>query len=419
MFISQNNLLVSIKMLSQVETASNSYDALIERAKASSRLGVVTTTEVITPEVASRLLEGMGKNRSLKQAKKNQYLSDMQQGRWSSTSLIRILDDGSLGDGQHRMMAVKALGRPVAFQVMTGMPRDEMYTIDTGAARNLYDVAQIAGIDTPAKGLSAIKLLLKYSGITRKSPYSLSNSDIFDVAKVIEDGILFVDNQRLSSREVLSAPVYAALILCYYNENHERLADFVRIITSGPKERAALIDKAAPATPALAFMDWYQKTVKGNGNSGDSISQERFDRTLNAARSFCARLDTSRIGSKKRPARYSIEQLKGLRCLQVKSDFKRFQTTHQACKNLWQKGLASVIKVAYDHLKPGVTYGIEDMKAIFQRQENSFRLSSIKIGVSEVALDEALSRVFIQRALDDGSLEYGESVDGKARYIAT
>jgi hypothetical protein len=96
--------------------------------------------ETITPTKAKKMLELNTCNRKVRQLKVNEYANEMAQGRWKMTGQgLIFLEDGSLGDGQHRLLAIVQSGATVKMPVARGAAMDAMAGIDTGAKRSIAD----------------------------------------------------------------------------------------------------------------------------------------------------------------------------------------------------------------------------------------------------------------------------------------
>jgi len=98
------------------------------------------TIETITPSMAKKMLELNTCNRKIRQGKINEYANEMSAGRWMLTGQgIIFLDDGSLGDGQHRLHAIVQSGVTVQIPVVRGVSSLAMGGIDVGAKRSVAD----------------------------------------------------------------------------------------------------------------------------------------------------------------------------------------------------------------------------------------------------------------------------------------
>jgi hypothetical protein len=74
--------------------------------------GMEMTYELITPELASSLLETNSNNRNLSKGTVEAYANDMLAGNWDESvgDAISIDTDGVLRNGQHRLSAIVLSG---------------------------------------------------------------------------------------------------------------------------------------------------------------------------------------------------------------------------------------------------------------------------------------------------------------------
>lgn len=115
--------------------------------------GVVPMT--ITPEIAGDLLGKNTMNRKMRDPRVIRIAKDIQDGRWQDLNgeTIKIADDGTLLDGQHRLTAVIVANQPITTYVAFGVSKEAFETIDTGLKRSGQDTLFVAGEDN-ARGLS-------------------------------------------------------------------------------------------------------------------------------------------------------------------------------------------------------------------------------------------------------------------------
>ncbi len=92
-------------------------------------------------------------NRNVKAAKVVQYARDMASGQWNSDSgeTIKFDVNGTLIDGQNRLLAVIEAGIPIDFDVARGLPISAMLVLDSGASRGGADALKIAGATDRAR----------------------------------------------------------------------------------------------------------------------------------------------------------------------------------------------------------------------------------------------------------------------------
>lgn len=101
---------------------------------------------LVSPALASQILQANTSNRPIRVATVMRYLRDMQSNNWQCNGeTIKIASDGTLLDGQHRLTAVAKLGRPVEMMIVSGLPRDAFETIDTGVRRTTSQILSMGG----------------------------------------------------------------------------------------------------------------------------------------------------------------------------------------------------------------------------------------------------------------------------------
>lgn len=109
-----------------------------------SNSGVKTEIMDITPAMAMRILEKNTRNRRKSANAVKRYAELMKKGKWQlNGDAIRIADDGTLLDGQHRLQAVLETGLTVPMMIVTGLPFETFTTIDVGRKRTGGDVIGI------------------------------------------------------------------------------------------------------------------------------------------------------------------------------------------------------------------------------------------------------------------------------------
>lgn len=98
----------------------------------------------VTPEMADELLRMNSNNRTVRDYMVRQYAQMMKEGRWDekTPATISFYKDGTLADGQHRLMAVKRAGVTLQMLVVFGCDRSPF--IDTGMRRTSKDCLRIA-----------------------------------------------------------------------------------------------------------------------------------------------------------------------------------------------------------------------------------------------------------------------------------
>lgn len=100
----------------------------------------VTTTEIVTPEIARRYLEANYANRAVRGAWVDELAGVILRGQWRETHQGIAFDlNGRLLDGQHRLMAIAQAGRTVKLLVTRDLPEDVFRVVDAGKSRSIAD----------------------------------------------------------------------------------------------------------------------------------------------------------------------------------------------------------------------------------------------------------------------------------------
>lgn len=119
---------------------------------------VQTGIERIGPAEAEAILIKNTHNRSVK-ARVGDMAREMAEGRWIlNGESIKITSDGTLSDGQHRLLAVVESGATIETVVVRGLPASSQETVDTGIKRSLSDVLSLRG-ETSCTTLAAALML--------------------------------------------------------------------------------------------------------------------------------------------------------------------------------------------------------------------------------------------------------------------
>ena len=119
----------------------------------------ITEKVLVSPYLASKLLEKNIDNRAVKQSVVDSYADEMANGNWREDTFefIKISKEGNLLDGQHRLLAVVKSQTSIKFQIAYGLPDDVFQVLDTGSVRSSKDVFTIKKIDNANAITSSIK----------------------------------------------------------------------------------------------------------------------------------------------------------------------------------------------------------------------------------------------------------------------
>lgn len=148
---------------------------------------IETRIENITPERAKAYLLGNTRNRRVGGVNLGKLCASMRKGEWKlNGEAIKIASDGTILDGQHRLMACVETGTPFETLIVTGLPFDTQDTMDTGKSRTLADVLTLNGYKngvTLAAVTTGIMKVEKYgirSGFSNNAGWFVTNKEALD-----------------------------------------------------------------------------------------------------------------------------------------------------------------------------------------------------------------------------------------------
>lgn len=177
--------------------------------------GLQHTMELVTPELAKKYLSRNRTNRKLEKAYVALWINQILTGNWKQTGdPIRFDIKGNLIDGQHRLTAIVKTGIAQFMLVVTGLPEDAKYVIDTGKKRTASDVLSISGIKNPGLISSVIKM---YLGLKNADGITTTDSRMNSVRYKTPNNIVLAEYQ--SNPDLWQDVV--PLIQKYYNAIHK------------------------------------------------------------------------------------------------------------------------------------------------------------------------------------------------------
>jgi hypothetical protein len=134
----------------------------------------------MTPDWALQILEQNTHNRSSRPTLVAQIANDICAGRWLLTpQTCSIATDGTLLDGQHRLMAIVKSGQTVPLMLATECPPEVFTAIDTGVSRTAGDLLRIEGI----ANYNNIAALIKAVTLYRNTPHVVWTSSCYPISK--------------------------------------------------------------------------------------------------------------------------------------------------------------------------------------------------------------------------------------------
>ena len=133
--------------------------------------------ELVTPEKAREYLKHNTHNRKAQAARVNTIARDIINDKWTlSPTPISFAADGTLLDGQHRLMAIIRANKPIYLFVARNVPNGTIF--DRGKSRSAKDALDIFGYDVSNTAIALINFKAKlenHSGLVH-----LTDQEILD-----------------------------------------------------------------------------------------------------------------------------------------------------------------------------------------------------------------------------------------------
>lgn len=143
-------------------------------------MSIKTETRVIIPEEAGAILERNVNNRNVRPLKVQTYANDMKAGKWKlNGESIKFNGNGTLYDGQHRLLACVLAGKSFETVVVSGLTEAMHATLDVGMGRTLADELRWMGEKDVNSLASSLNLYWQYeNGITHNRVSASRNQAI-------------------------------------------------------------------------------------------------------------------------------------------------------------------------------------------------------------------------------------------------
>lgn len=226
--------------------------------------------EKITPAKAAQMLAMNVRNRNVRKVVVARYAQDMANDRWHFNGApILIGKDGTLYDGQHRLLAIVESGRPQQMVVMYGVEERAKYTIDSGTARKPGDILAFAGHSNPNETAAIARLVMAVEDGRAFAGYRPSNVRIREWVEDNPEIEHAAGIYRLAYRQVPCAPsvVSAAFMLCYRIDPDDAREFFVTKLIN---------TEGLTADDPVKALRYLLGNLKGRDSSGIRYDQLRY-----------------------------------------------------------------------------------------------------------------------------------------------
>lgn len=258
--------------------------------------------ELIDSSRAKQLLSANAHNRPLSKRNLAKITHAMRAGHWKFTAdPIRLADDGTLLDGQHRLTSVIQVDTALPFVVVRGLSKDVFDCIDTNQPRTAADVFAVNGEEDAPSLVAALRFVDLASNDYITTRFSNIQMELMlDQHPGIRDSIAYIKQFKHQALKIPARVLHGYHYL--FAAKHAPLADeFIRKLLTGENVSAdepvyllrnALIANAARRRSvgltakhiaAIACKAWNftrrgQKisVLKWGGESINSLKPEKF-----------------------------------------------------------------------------------------------------------------------------------------------
>ncbi|MEV6769932.1 hypothetical protein AB0N05_15025 [Nocardia sp. NPDC051030] len=203
------------------------------------------THEIVNFDAATarRMLESNHNNRTVRETRVQQYLDDMNSGRWRfNGEAIKIAADGTLLDGQHRLMAIaRTSGKVFPMLVVRGLSRDAQVTMDQGAKRSPGDQLTLTGLagHNTTMVAAALRVYLVWMegnlfGDVVRGGIPVSTTKVVEFADTFPDLVTRAERFATVAARLKCRPAVACAVAIRLSEIDDlAAAEFVRLWDTG------------------------------------------------------------------------------------------------------------------------------------------------------------------------------------------
>ena len=199
---------------------------------------------LITPEYALELLSDNIGNRKVKEQVVARYVKDMLAGCWKEDTgeLIKIAQDGTILDGQHRLLAIVKSGVEISLHIATGLSNDIFSVIDTGTLRDANDTLFVNSVENTliiSRSIQFYENNAMYikGGVQKPTQSTKTNREILELYNKRSEfwDTVGADSRKWVSRfgKVMGERVIGGLYPIYMEINKEKAHLFMDMLCTG------------------------------------------------------------------------------------------------------------------------------------------------------------------------------------------
>lgn len=226
----------------------------------------------VTPELARKWLEKNTANRGLRPSRVRYFAKLIENNEFMLTHQgIAFAKDGTLIDGQHRLAAIAAVGKPVRMFVGEGFVREDVIlAIDIGSRRNTADSLRLKNGGDPLFNNTTVSIYREFVRVCQKNRVIPTEAEIERFCFANEDLLNFAKHIKTACDHKASSPVLLALVAAKVNDvSSESLERLVKLIY---KNQIDVFVKAQTNTAILNAAG----SVRNVRQTGDTARENAF-----------------------------------------------------------------------------------------------------------------------------------------------
>jgi len=190
--------------------------------------------ETITPKQAQNILDNFnGRNRPIRMSHAERLAKAIADGDFRLTHQgIAFNCDGTLYDGQHRLMAIVLAKRSVQLMVTRGLDADDRAAIDLGVKREISDILGFSD-----NRVQKIHVAVARVVASRGENHVANKMTVPEVSRFLYkhwDAIDFASHGKQARN--FPAVIRGAIARAWYTEDHARLEQFKEVMFTGVME---------------------------------------------------------------------------------------------------------------------------------------------------------------------------------------
>lgn len=253
------------------------------------RLGITSSWELITPDIARQFLAKMQGNRGIKKTHIERLARDIDAGEFCITHQGMAFDsDGVFRDGQHRCRAVIECNKSIWCLVVRGIPTEAFVAIDGGVPRSIRDAIHMMSMAGLGEFGHINNIEIACARKIESMPFvtylNYSRSQMIALleyaSEAIAFGCLFRSTGVTASIRALMARAY----LC--GEDAELLKRFMRIVCGDDM----------PASNADSGAYRFSRVILSRESlSGSAAEMERYRKGQSCLQAFLERRPISKV----------------------------------------------------------------------------------------------------------------------------